>query len=146
MKCPHCETGIFTDPGDRHFEKIEIGSTADKYFIWTLEFTQCPACHRLIIYLATLTDFDDEKREMIYPRKNPYPTCPVEVPGAIAQEYTEACLILPISPTASAALSRRCLQHFLREVIKVKSGNLVNEIKDAISAGNLPSYISEDLD
>ena len=146
MKCPHCETGIFTEPGDKYFEEIEIGSTDDKYFIWTLEYTQCPVCYKFIIYMATLIDFDDKKREMIYPKKNPYPNCPKEVPNDIAQEYTEACLILPVSPTASAAISRRCLQHFLREVVKVKSGNLIDEIKDIINTGKLPSYISEDLD
>jgi hypothetical protein len=36
------------------------------------------------------------------------------VPANIAQDYTEACLVLPVSPKASAALSRRCLQNILR--------------------------------
>ncbi|MGJ4928164.1 DUF4145 domain-containing protein [Bradyrhizobium sp. HKCCYLS2038] len=39
---------------------------------------------------------------------------PKEVPSEIAQDYVEACNVLPISPKASAALSRRCLQHMLR--------------------------------
>ncbi|WP_229166405.1 DUF4145 domain-containing protein [Bradyrhizobium altum] len=39
---------------------------------------------------------------------------PAEVPASIAQDYIEACNVLPISAKASAALSRRCLQHMLR--------------------------------
>jgi hypothetical protein len=38
---------------------------------------------------------------------------PSEVPGPIAQDYIEACNVLPISAKASAALSRRCLQNML---------------------------------
>jgi hypothetical protein len=38
---------------------------------------------------------------------------PPEVPREIAQDYMEACNVLPISPKASAALARRCLQSML---------------------------------
>jgi hypothetical protein len=96
---------------------------------------QCPACLNFIVWLVKgelnsivlSSDPDDEAKKMtedesilLYPRTNKRPSCPLEVPAAIAQEYTEACLILYDSPTASAALSRRCLQHFLRDVVKVK--------------------------
>jgi hypothetical protein len=40
---------------------------------------------------------------------------PIEVPKEFADDYNEACLILEDSPKSSAALSRRCLQHILRE-------------------------------
>jgi len=39
---------------------------------------------------------------------------PSEVPPEIPPDYVEACNVLPISPKASAALSRRCLQNMLR--------------------------------
>jgi Domain of unknown function (DUF4145) len=38
---------------------------------------------------------------------------PPDVPTDIAPDYVEACNVLPISPKASAALSRRCLQNIL---------------------------------
>jgi hypothetical protein len=40
---------------------------------------------------------------------------PTEIPVLIAQDYVEACNVLPISAKASAALSRRCLQNILHE-------------------------------
>jgi hypothetical protein len=40
----------------------------------------------------------------------------VHVPGFISQDYNEACEVLPISPKASAALSRRCLQNILNSL------------------------------
>jgi hypothetical protein len=40
---------------------------------------------------------------------------PPDVPKLIAQDYVEACEVLPISPKASAALARRCLQTILHD-------------------------------
>lgn len=53
--------------------------------------------------------------------------------------------MLDLSPRASAALSRRCLQHILHDKADVKPSNLAAEIKEAIAAG-LPSYIAGALD
>jgi hypothetical protein len=39
---------------------------------------------------------------------------PSEVSPEIGDDYIEACNVLPISPKASAALARRCLQNILR--------------------------------
>jgi len=75
--------------------------------------------------------------------------CPVwasEVTKIFAEDYIEACLVISDSPKASAALSKRCLQNILREVAKVKPGNLYNEIQQVIDSGNLPSYIVDAID
>ena len=50
----------------------------------------------------------------------------VDIPLDLAacRRLQEACLVLPDSPKASVALSRRCLQHILREAAKVKHGDL----------------------
>lgn len=50
---------------------------------------------------------------MIYPSGANRGPVPSEVPPEIAQDYIEACNVLPVSPKASAALSRRCLQSML---------------------------------
>ena len=50
------------------------------------------------------------------------------------------------SPKASAALSRRCLQHLLRTYANIKPGNLADEIQEVIESRTLPSYLSESLD
>jgi hypothetical protein len=55
-------------------------------------------------------------------------------------------LVLPDSEKASAALSRRCLQHLLREKAGIKPGNLANEIQQVLDSKQLPSHLADDLD
>lgn len=55
-------------------------------------------------------------------------------------------MVLSISPKASAALSRRCLQHLLRNAANVPAGDLYNEIQDAISNSRMPSYLADQVD
>jgi hypothetical protein len=50
-----------------------------------------------------------------------------EVPKHIAEDYIEAARVLPISPKASAALARRCLQAVLRDQ-GYKAKDLAKEI------------------
>jgi hypothetical protein len=69
-----------------------------------------------------------------------------EVPPQFADDYREACLTLPDSAKASAALSRRCLQHLLREKAGVKHSNLADEIQQVLDSGKLPSHLNESLD
>jgi hypothetical protein len=53
-------------------------------------------------------------------------------------------LVLADSPKASAALSRRCLQHLLRDQAGVEHGNLAKEIEEAMSS--LPSHLAGAID
>jgi hypothetical protein len=71
---------------------------------------------------------------------------PTDVDEDFRQDYREAALTLPISPRASAALSRYCLQKLLRGKAGVKPGNLANEIKEVIASQALPSYLAEAID
>ncbi len=86
------------------------------------------------------------KRKMIYPKGTSRPPVPTAVTAEFANDYTEACLVLADSPKASAALSRRCLQHILREKASVKHDSLYKEIQEVIDSGALPSYLSESID
>ena len=70
----------------------------------------------------------------------------MEVPSPYAEDYSEVCLTLVDSAKASAAISRRCLQHILRDKAGVKPGNLADEIQQVMDAGKVPSHISESLD
>jgi len=74
------------------------------------------------------------------------PLCPFEVPANIAKDYLEARLVLPLSPKASAALSRRCLQNLLRDAAKVKPSDLSKEIQEVIDGGKLPSQLADSID
>ena len=70
-----------------------------------------------------------------------------EVPPEFAGDYLEACLVIADSPKASAALSRRCLQHILREKARVKHPNdLAEAIQEVIDDPAVPSDVSATLD
>ncbi|NRS90883.1 hypothetical protein HNQ02_003830 [Flavobacterium sp. 7E] len=68
------------------------------------------------------------------------------MPNEFSIDYTEACLVLNDSPKASSALSRRCLQHILREKAGIKKGDLGSEIQQVIDSEKLPSHITDSID
>jgi hypothetical protein len=82
----------------------------------------------------------------VYPKGVSRAPLPSEVPAEFATDYCEACLVLPDSEKASAALSRRCLQHLLREKTGIKKGDLANEIRQVLDSKQLPSHLADDLD
>jgi hypothetical protein len=87
-----------------------------------------------------------EWEKLVWPKGTNRPPVPPEVPKEIAEDYTEACLVLADSPKASAALSRRCLQHLLRNKASVKPGDLADEIQQVIESRQLPSHLTEAVD
>jgi hypothetical protein len=148
MKCPHCLVE-FHD-GITPFQLGE-DSTSD----WWLYKRKCPSCNKFIFSLfesfdrypiGTGNKYYNKREFLCYPRAISRAPLSPDVPVTLAGDYREACLILSDSPKASAALSRRCLQHILREVAKVKHGNLVDEIQAVIDSKSLPSHLTESLD
>jgi hypothetical protein len=148
MKCPHCMQGFH----DNYQYKL-VGSDANGS--WFVVYRLCPECDKLIINLAqgSRGNYDPieyssrvARNIMVWPKGSSRPPCPPEVPSEFAEDYTESCLVLPDSPKASAALSRRCLQHILREKAGVKPSNLAEEIQEALDRNLFPSYIAEIVD
>ena len=85
--------------------------------------------------------------EFVYPKaiaRNPVP--PEVDDQSLVADYKEACLVLADSAKASAALSRRCLQHILREKASVKHADLSAEIDEVIASGKLPADLADHLD
>ena len=85
----------------------------------------------------------------VFPRGASRGPVPSAVPTTIAEDYIEACNVLPISAKASAALSRRCLQNMLRAhgyVAKdlAKEIDLLLNEKDASKA--IPSNLRDTID
>jgi hypothetical protein len=138
MKCPHCRESYF-----EKFGEIQLGE--DSVGQWQLEQDKCPACRKFILRLARFNSGGWAKT-LVLPKGSLRPAPPKEVPGEFASDYQEACLVLPDSAKASAALSRRCLQHLLREVAKVKPSDLSKEIQEILDRNSLPSHIAEGLD
>ncbi len=152
MKCPHCGVAIPWTPAHNL-----IGQEGETQ--WLAETQICAGCNKLIVQLVQRGPAPvgphgqlapnagpQLQRVQAVPRSSQRPPCPPEVPAAIRMDYVEACLVLEDSPKASAALSRRCLQHILRDKGNVKPGDLANEIDQVIDAGKLPSAITESLD
>ncbi len=141
MKCPHCGDS-FTPQWTEH----QLGPASDAQGSWWVHWTMCPSCGRLV---AEIFDyFGGTTADSVHRAYPAIPTrvVPKEVDEPFAQEYREASATLGISPKASAALSRRLLQHLLREKGGVKPSNLVAEIEQMRGKNILPATLSDDLD
>ena len=150
MQCPHCLTTINVEQKGFLFSEMDVD-----FWDWRVWYYICPACGRIVINLAYYEVFRTESAEaradaptliQVYPKGTVRKPLPSEVPYAFTEDYKEACLVLADSPKASAALSRRCLQHLLREKASVKHSNLYNEIQEVIDSNALPTYLTDDID
>jgi hypothetical protein len=68
------------------------------------------------------------------------------VPEPLASDFREAHDTLPISPKASAALSRRCLQAVIQDKEGIRDRNLVDQVKKLLDLNKIPAYLARDLD
>src|ERR1051326_3596916 len=164
MNCPHCQSAFYSDP-----QTICVGDAADAQLKWFVRYECCPVCNKLILRLLDaegIYQYSDRSLSelgavadllvglravgsdtVVWPRRSTSrPHCPPEVPQNVADDYTEACLVLQDSPKASAALSRTCLQTLLREAAKVKPSDLFHEIQQVLDSGALPSYLADAVD
>lgn len=148
MKCPHCLES-FHD----FYEVIPVGNDASGD--WSVISRKCPSCERVVLVLGSgkigsiggrhVLEFIKDER-LIYPRVPSRVPLSKEVPEEFAKAYREACTVLADSPKASAALSRRCLQHLLRGKAGVRPSTLADEIQEVMDSGTLPPYIVESID
>lgn len=144
MQCPHCLQNFHEHYQQKFIEQDKKGN-------WTVSHTTCPACNQVVIFLMCAHAGSNRllSNSLLYPKGSSRPAVPVEVEAAnkgLADDYKEACIVLPDSLKASAALSRRCLQILLRTAAKVKHGNLGDEIQAVIDSHSLPSYLQENID
>jgi len=152
MKCPHCLTEF-------HDNITLIDLDSDINGDWIIKRYVCPTptCNKAIFFLingkvirnqfgkiSSLQNIISER--LIYPKSSNRQPPPVEVPDDFKKDYIEACLVLADSPMASAALSRRNLQHILRDKGGFKAKNLAEEIQLAIDSNKLPSHIIDTID
>jgi uncharacterized protein DUF4145 len=142
MDCPSCRHAVAFQPN-----AVNLGVDPVKGNLQTRSML-CPNCGRMIVVLWGSSGAANgiAGDVLIWPRSTGRPPTPAEVPEAIANDYAEACLVLHDSPKASAALSRRCLQHILRDRAGVKAGNLADEIDQVLGTKTLPGGVAEALD
>lgn len=144
FQCPYCRVVVFLEILSIH---VDVYSNIAYY----CHKAECPNCNQLLLFLTGEDAFRATREPgiLIWPngKDTARPPVPLEVSDpAIAQDYKEACEVLPISPKASAALSRRCLQHILREKLQTKPANLDKEIQQVIDNKLVPTYLVESLD
>jgi hypothetical protein len=151
MKCPHCSVEF-------HDQSHTVYVGRDIEGEWGLVVRTCPSCDRLVINLSQgavvgvstsrgqFVFSAAEDGELIRPRGIARSPVPLSVPSDLAQDYREACLVLADSPKASAALSRRCLQHLLGEKGGTTEKDLAGQIEKVLGSKQLPPYLAEDLD
>jgi hypothetical protein len=138
MKCPHCTEGFH----EEWATLADAGTDPDGR--WLIFSTTCPECKRVVLRFRRDLPEGGFEYTLIRPRAPARAPLSADVPDPFAGDYKEACLVLADSPKASAALSRRCLQHLLREKANVKHGNLYDEIEEAMPS--LPPHLAGNID
>jgi hypothetical protein len=156
--CPHCGVAVkFITPSSAPYVTTLLSAIANEEVVGDITDTvafkdtlyidtsECPACHRLIALMRTRDPHTGKEVEMLaWPLGTRRPPVPPEVPRPIREDYEEAARVLPFSTKASGALSRRCLQHVLKDAGRTKSDWLAEQIKEVRQS--LPTDIGENLD
>ncbi len=150
MKCPHCLVQI-----NANVKEISLGY--DSEFYWRAFISLCPNpdCKKLIIDLGKGNVSQDENgnyllhniisKQTVYPQTSGRTVAPLEVEEQYASIYKEACLVLPFSPQAAAALGRKCLQLILQDKADIKPSNLSKEIDELAANKTMPPSLIESI-
>lgn len=164
--CPYCSihfsiAGVgayhspvnFESPHRLFYGEPSRASGGEKEF--TISCHRCPDCNGQIIWLNELGSRPEDPSEawdreivattLLYPRW-PRRALPKATPEDIAHEYQEAFQVLDLSPKASAALARRCLQNLIRKQEGIEERTLYEEIQRLLATKKLPQYLADDLD
>lgn len=150
MKCPHCLVEIH-----ENFSTYNINALNENFRAknlegepsrWQTKSMVCPACQKGIIRLVEVNIHGAAASEIqVVPFSISRNPVPAEVPPDLAEDFVEAALVLALSPKASAALSRRCLQGILRDNGFAQK-DLAPAIKAVIASGKLPAMLATSLD
>jgi hypothetical protein len=169
--CPFCDRHSILSESNNMYERVwcHINSAFGTKVLHVF-YTVCsnPTCKRFTISITIATFTSGSTGPIIGPAEQSWSLVPpssakvfpVYVPRPIIEDYTEACLIKGLSPKASAALSRRCLQGMIRDFWKITKNRLIDEIEElrgkvdsltwsAIDAvrnvGNIGAHMEKDI-
>ena len=154
MKCPHCNIAIHDDWKRYVIQSMPLGLRPSKA-LFSCHVMECPACMKPIARIKAGPDFADLVREgFVMPRNVNSLSLSDDILSnenlkELVEIYYEAEEVLPISPKASAALSRHILQTIL-EKEGYKEKNLAKQINAVVDETNpelsLPKYIRDVVD
>lgn len=171
--CPYCnriatliDSNISNE--DRNFDC----GNKDGYSLLHTQVIVCPnhECRNYTIAASLYRYYKDpagrlrradtpESKWFLKPQSSAKPF-PDYIPAVLRSDYEEACLIVSLSPKASATLSRRCLQGMIRDFWNITKPRLIDEILaledkvdpqtwaaiDAVrSIGNIGAHMEKDI-
>ncbi|RYE42621.1 MAG: DUF4145 domain-containing protein [Hyphomicrobiales bacterium] len=143
----HCQVAFRVDPTTTYFNHRGLITNLGEAS-WAVRFCVCPECSKPTIDLVSRRGSNplalSSLETRVYPKGRPERLAPSEVPLAIAQDFNEAAAVFPVSAQASAALSRRCLQHVLEHA--GFSNKDLGKAIEAVIASGIPSYLADGLD
>lgn len=150
MKCPHCALEVHENFAScsitRHSSSFTALDSTNKLSYWVARSMECPACKKAIIKFGHAgTGAIPSSYQLIFPMSSSRRIPPVELPSDLAEDFVEAAAVLSLSPKASAALSRRCLQGALRQN-GFQQKDLAQAIEAALKSKQLPSNLALSLD
>ncbi len=156
LECPNCFSKFHPQPS--HSDVSGHSNLENRSFIF---YQICPNCKVLLIYLKTnvsqsqISDFYRINKDnldveefgaiLIHPKKKHKPLS-TDIPQDFVNDFTEASDVLSLSPKASAALSRRCLQKLLLAKATVTAKNLFDQIQEVLTSNQLPSDLAGAID
>lgn len=166
-KCPYCKVYSAFTPSANQLATAQVCTTdfsehgpepGDTFQIGAgVEVRECQNdnCRRVSIYAKAYEEYyipqyngdDMETRDLtewvqVFPQAVPDEIIlPEYIPGKIRNDFTEAYLIKNISPKASVALCRYCVQYMIRDFWGISKGQLVDEIAKLEEKGGCPSSI-----
>lgn len=145
MKCPHCTIEIHEAWSEGLLNNGQFASNIGGV-MWAAQHMTCPACKKALIRLRQGINGSNTMGPAfwVYPAGVSRPV-PIEVPTHHAADFLEAVGVLSISPKASAALSRRCVQAVLRDQ-GFNQKDLAPAIQAALDSKAIPSSIADNLD
>jgi hypothetical protein len=137
--CPHCgrDVTIADENFSSDLHTLRIANAVGRHTLMSV-FIVCPnrECRKYTLACSLFESHrnGDEKLDQkirswnLVPLSNAkiFPPC---VPAEVLDDYREACLIKDLSPKASAALSRRCLQRMIRDFWQVTPGRLSEQVE-----------------
>ena len=134
MECPHCRAEITATP-----HTFALGMDQDG--TWKVSNIRCPTCDHLVVSLLG----EQGATYPVLPQGACRAGLSTDVPQEWADDYHTACRVLPHSPEASAALSRRSLHKLLAVKTGAGHGILSDQIRQAVISSDLPPYLKQAL-
>lgn len=147
MICPNCRVSV---PSGKWISQHIV---SDNDYNYEIHHFHCAECYKISIKFTcnpikpilygstTLNPYKglSFRQEFLIPKTTPRDPIPKDVENIYVKDYNAAVELLPINPMASAAFSRRLLQHYIEKKHGIKKPDLKQEIQELKELSHYPS-------